>query len=1300
MSQLDGMAIIGIRSFSPDEPSYIKFFSPLTLIVGENGCGKTTLIECLKYACTGETPPNSKGGAFVNDPRLSGLNEVKAQIKLKFNNVNGERMVCTRSLAVYLKKSTITQKTIDNTLLRYDSVTNEPHSISSRCADMDAELPLHLGVPKAILDNVVFCHQEDSNWPFQEPSNLKKKFDDIFSSKKYQVALDNIKEIRKEKAQEIVIGNTRLEAMKADTVKARKIRTTLTQMNQQAEAKNQSLETIEAKIQRVGERVRELNDVFREIDLTEDQIQQIVNKKDFYQSTLNSLEAHITPRTESTGELKKLLEQHRASQSDSEAGKAKINNDKIRLERQLKRTQEELSKKHLLMGRLEAAREQHEHQIQLRVELIRKTNEEHNMHLPVDDGEKTASVLRKNLKLCSLKNEKAKDEAMNLQNSLSDDIQLLKSQLLSIQENKKHLLSRIEQDKSQINTVQKRIQEFKVSTLEINSTKGKITEYEEKLRKMNESNNMDTNQEELTKKERELRDMDEKVSELNDELASLSKQGDIRAKLSLKRSDKESRVADMERLYNNCIRDVERLLGTKPTIDTIEHELHEYKTDKEKKLRVLIERRNASNRELSAAEAKLNMVEQTLRAKQNEAKDYGDRVKQVCGDRSVPEEIKVTEVKIEQIKERRSNLNAVDLVYDKYIDASNEGKCCPLCIRGFDDVPEFNEFLEKLQQKKKDFPTLKAQLDASLKKYNARLERLKSVQGSWIKLESLRKDIASVEATVKAYSEAKEKAMNKFDVASAEQVEVDDYKIKADRLLIMAGNISRINKEIKVIDDEIDTIETELSITGSTRTISDCQKDLEDLGDKSKLVRRDIKRIHSEMDTARRLSQAIENQIRDSREKLLGLEHKLDYKVSLEYQLEEYKEQMAEHKKSYESYDTDIEPLKEKVQETTEKYDEAVRQWRVTEEAASNEERTMSRIVERIEEYNNQIARNQLATGAERVDQVKKEASDLDSQIQSIKGQINDADEQLAIIEKDDADRRGIERDLQDQIYYRQTEIDLKECEKDLAEMASRQSEYDRHKLKQEYTKASKDESLLIDQRGSIRGELAQLKDQIKRYETELQSDYADVDGKYGRLFIEVKTNELATSDLEKYSRVLQTAIMKYHSLKMDDLNKIIKELWISTYRGGDIDYIAIRADNEGTTKSQSFNYRVVMVQSGSEVNMRGRCSAGQKVLASIIIRLALAETFCINCGIFTLDEPTTNLDKSNVESLAENLKDIIQNRRNQSNFQFVIITHDEEFARHLGGTNQLDSFYRISKDDGLHSTIKIQQMNDTAILE
>jgi DNA repair protein RAD50 len=45
------------------------------------------------------------------------------------------------------------------------------------------------------------------------------------------------------------------------------------------------------------------------------------------------------------------------------------------------------------------------------------------------------------------------------------------------------------------------------------------------------------------------------------------------------------------------------------------------------------------------------------------------------------------------------------------------------------------------------------------------------------------------------------------------------------------------------------------------------------------------------------------------------------------------------------------------------------------------------------------------------------------------------------------------------------------------------------------------------------------------------------------------------------------------------------------------------------------------MVKNDVELDMRGRCSAGQKVLASIIIRLALAESFGQGCGVLALDE-------------------------------------------------------------------------------
>ena len=86
-------------------------------------------------------------------------------------------------------------------------------------------------------------------------------------------------------------------------------------------------------------------------------------------------------------------------------------------------------------------------------------------------------------------------------------------------------------------------------------------------------------------------------------------------------------------------------------------------------------------------------------------------------------------------------------------------------------------------------------------------------------------------------------------------------------------------------------------------------------------------------------------------------------------------------------------------------------------------------------------------------------------------------------------------------------------------------------------------------------------------------------------------------------------------------------------------------------------------------MTMRGRCSAGQKVLASLVIRLALAEAFSTSCGIITLDEPTTNLDVENQRGFVEALGVIIKRYEAQDSFQFVVITHDDEFVdmlRHI----------------------------------
>merc|ERR1712079_915645 len=146
--------------------------------------------------------------------------------------------------------------------------------------------------------------------------------------------------------------------------------------------------------------------------------------------------------------------------------------------------------------------------------------------------------------------------------------------------------------------------------------------------------------------------------------------------------------------------------------------------------------------------------------------------------------------------------------------------------------------------------------------------------------------------------------------------------------------------------------------------------------------------------------------------------------------------------------------------------------------------------------------------------------------------------------------------------------------------------------------------------------------------------------------------------DLDKYYRALDFAILKFHEEKMNGINKIIRELWKSTYKGNDIDWIEIRTTDDNTVsggadKRKVYSYRVVMVKNETEMDMRGRCSAGQKVLSSLIIRLALAETFSTNCGIIALDEPTTNLDHANINSLAEALTNLVTNSP-ASNFQLI----------------------------------------------
>merc|ERR1712111_67035 len=209
---------------------------------------------------------------------------------------------------------------------------------------------------------------------------------------------------------------------------------------------------------------------------------------------------------------------------------------------------------------------------------------------------------------------------------------------------------------------------------------------------------------------------------------------------------------------------------------------------------------------------------------------------------------------------------------------------------------------------------------------------------------------------------------------------------------------------------------------------------------------------------------------------------------------------------------------------------------------------------------------------------------------------------------------------------------------------------------------------------------------------------------------VEIEVKKVFCDDLSKYYAALEWAIGTYHKERMEKINVIIRELWKSTYQGTDIDYIEIKTDDpEGETGSADFgaaaasaadkrrkvNYSVMMIKGGVEMEMRGRCSAGQKVLASLIIRLALAETFSTDCGMIALDEPTTNLDQENIQALAEALVELVSKRSSQANFQLIVITHDNDLLDLLSKSDDVDRYWRLERTTDGDSIIKKIDLNN-----
>ncbi|KAF8967155.1 AAA domain-containing protein [Flammula alnicola] len=552
MACLNKLAIRGIRSFDDKQISVIEFFSPVTVIVGHNGSGKTTIIECLKYATTGDQPPNTRGGAFVHDPKMANEKEVKAQVKLRFHAANGTRMLAVRNLSVTVTKSSgLTMKTLESILALADGKTEKGGKrgvISTKCAEMDAEIPQLLGVSKAVLENVIFCHQEDSYWPLAEPSALKKKFDDIFEATKYTKALVSIKNLRKDRLAELKAEKERLLSLSREKAHSDKLRDRINDLKSTIASKEVECEESKHQYDAAVESNRkfyELYNKFREMYVTVEKLEEnksatkayLAEVKSKYQELTGSLE-ELESRSDQFEERINLQKENKRQEERKMEDLDDEQNSQIADQRAL------ITQK----GRLVAEAEEQHRRIQQREQVIHEIGDVYGIKgfnyspLERDKVLEFLSRLGDVQRRQQAEYEKLQSDLKAKNDDYHAKLRALDSELESRQSQKQRLRDQIVERQDKINKTERTLEDMQTIPSSLRSLQADIEDKKDRLQKLKSaisSAKYDTRLADIANKGRML---EEERDQLNVELQALTLQAESRARLELKRGEVKSKV--------------------------------------------------------------------------------------------------------------------------------------------------------------------------------------------------------------------------------------------------------------------------------------------------------------------------------------------------------------------------------------------------------------------------------------------------------------------------------------------------------------------------------------------------------------------------------------------------------------------------------------------------------------------------------------------------------------------------------------------------------------------------------------
>ena len=148
--------------------------------------------------------------------------------------------------------------------------------MSSRCADIDREMLDAMGVSKAILNYVIFCHQEESNWPLEDGKKLKDRFDEIFDTSKYNKAMDVTTKLIKELQADLRVIQAEEKGLKSIVEEVQAQEEKLKETEERQQRAQTRIQNIKDDLQPIDEKMEEILDVKKQHEKIDDKLSMLL----------------------------------------------------------------------------------------------------------------------------------------------------------------------------------------------------------------------------------------------------------------------------------------------------------------------------------------------------------------------------------------------------------------------------------------------------------------------------------------------------------------------------------------------------------------------------------------------------------------------------------------------------------------------------------------------------------------------------------------------------------------------------------------------------------------------------------------------------------------------------------------------------------------------------------------------------------------------------------------------------------------------------------------------------------------